>query len=683
MVSVCGNANRIIGGKHLSSSSLVGRCARGFAALAISTTLAGGLIVSPTIALTASAATSVAPESSEDAKISAGREIRGFTVTPDMLALSDKNFVIALWQAAKDGTHIKADALKAFTDNTDELACKRFIETGIHSAAQLDAIELGQKAERDRQRLAAAAEILWTDVPQSMLDVSLQNFVFALWQRAEEGSDVKKGAAATLTPTSTDEQRTKFIVTDIFVASNADRQRKIAEHDKEERERLEREANVKAKASAWAAATQSTATDDTKNLPDHEFIWELIKRATGAKVKAAAQTAYDKDAAAWHDFIFTGVHTAHQADIDEQNRLDAIEAQKQVQTILEHAVADGYMPNLAAAARTALAGTVVEWHAFLNTGAHEAAKLDMIKPADHRVIELQGIHSGRCLQVAGLWDNPGDLGHQDGAGTELWDCVRGVKQVWELNRKGDDVYAIVNLMSKKCMDVSGDSVVQNACNDAGTQRWRFIENTDGTFQLQNIGTGKYATVADSGTANASLVVQYTNTNSIDQRWRIIDPSHFEGLVDLTPGTIELKGVQSGRCIQPAGLWDHPGDLANQDLTQMEIWDCVQGVKQVWTVIPLGDHKFSLKNLQSGKCLDVRFGDTANGTALIQYTCHGGGTQQFVFTQGANGSFGMLSVLTGKFVDAYNGGVNNATVLTLWEGNGQNNQQWKAVQLTTA
>lgn len=668
----------------MSRSSLVGRCARRFAAIALSAAVAGGVVASPIMALTASAATSVAPESSEEAKISAGREIRGFTVTPDMLALSDKNFVITLWQAAKDGTHVKADALKAFTDTADELACKRFIETGIHSAAQLDAIELGQKAQRDQQRLAAAAEILWTDVPQSMLDASLQNFVFALWQHAADGSDVKKGAEAVLTPTSTDEQRTKFIVTDIFVASNADRQRAIEQHDKEERERLEHEANVKAKASAWAAATQSTATDDLKNLPDHEFIWELIKRATGAKVKAAAQTAYDsKDAAAWHDFIFAGVHTAHQADIDEQNRLDAIEAQKQVQLVLDHAVADGYMPNLAAAARTALAGTVVEWHAFLNTGQHEAAKLDLIKPADHRVIELQGIHSGRCLQVAGLWQNPGDDAHKDGAATELWDCLRGEKQVWELVRKGDDTYNIVNLMSKKCMDVKGDNVVQWGCDDSPEQLWRFIENTDGSFQLQNVGSGKYATVADSGTANATLVVQYTNTNSIDQRWRIIDPSHVEGLVDLTPGTIELKSVQSGRCLQVAGLWQNPGDDANKDLAGTEIWDCLQGVKQIWTVIPLGDHKFSLKNQQSGKCLDVRYGDTANGTPLIQYGCHGGGTQQFVFRKGANGSFAMQSVLTGKFADVLRQQVDNGTGVNLYDANGADNQQWTAIQLTTA
>lgn len=74
---------------------------------------------------------------------------------------------------------------------------------------------------------------------------------------------------------------------------------------------------------------------------------------------------------------------------------------------------------------------------------------------------------------------------------------------------------------------------------------------------------------------------------------------------------------------------------------------------------------------------------ANGTPLIQYTCHGGPTQQFVFPKGANGSLAMQSVLTGKFADAYNQGVANATGITLFESNGQDNQRWTVVQLTTA
>ncbi len=670
----------------MSRFSLVGRGVRGIAALTVAVTLVGGLAATPaqaeTTGTTPAASTQAAPESTTDEKAAAARELN-LLLTPEMAVMSDKNFVITLWQKAREGSQVKAAALKAFTDTTDELACYNFIRTGIFEAVRRDQIELEKKAERDRQRLAAAAEIGWTNVPQALLDGSLENFVFKLWEVAEEGSDVKKGAAAVLKTGSTDDQRQEFVVAGIYTASAADKKRKIDEAEQRERERLEREANRKAKELAWAAATRATATEELKNLPDHEFIYEVIKRAVGPKVKAAAQAAYDsRDAAVWKTFIFTGVHEAHKADIEEQERLDAIETERQIRVILDKAERDGYQPNLVAAARAALAGTTAQRNEFLLTGQHAAAKLDLIKPADKRVIELQGIQSGRCLGVAGQWDTPGEGALANGARTELWDCFRSPKQVWELQATGGG-YRLLNLASKMCLDISGDNVIQNPCNEHPNQRWEFLENADGTFQLKNVGSGRFATAADSGTGNATLIVQYTNTNSIDQRWRLIDPTHVSWTVQMTPGTIQIKGVNSGRCIQVAGLWGTPNQGANADFAGTELWDCQGGVKQIWELVPLGDKKYGLKNKNSGKCLDVRHSEVANGTPLIQFGCYYGGAQQWVFVQGDNNTLGLASALTGKFADVTGWQTANGSGISQYDGTGSINQRWTIIQMTTA
>jgi len=103
-----------------------------------------------------------------------------------------------------------------------------------------------------------------------------------------------------------------------------------------------------------------------------------------------------------------------------------------------------------------------------------------------------------------------------------------------------------------------------------------------------------------------------------------------------PGFIELKGVQSGRCLQISGLWGVPG----------------QSVKQLWELTSLGDNKYSLQNQHSGKCLDVENDGTANGNRLVQFDCHLGGSEQWGFIRGDNNSLGLVSVLSGMFADGF-------------------------------
>lgn len=98
-----------------------------------------------------------------------------------------------------------------------------------------------------------------------------------------------------------------------------------------------------------------------------------------------------------------------------------------------------------------------------------------------------------------------------------------------------------------------------------------------------------------------------------------------------------------------------------------MWDCGTGSNQKWT--RTGD---TLVNPQSGKCLDVAAGSTANGARVQLWSCNGTGAQQW--QSNANGT--ITNPQSGKCLDAAGSG--NGALLQLWDcygGGIQPNQVW--------
>jgi hypothetical protein len=142
-------------------------------------------------------------------------------------------------------------------------------------------------------------------------------------------------------------------------------------------------------------------------------------------------------------------------------------------------------------------------------------------------------------------------------------------------------------------------------------------------------------------------------------------SHDAFAVYLTPSTstgpqgVELVGGQSGRCVDVPN-----GATANG--TQTQLYDCSGGSSQRWTSTPS-------KQLQvyGNKCLDANGQGTSNGTAAIIWDCNGQTNQQWNLN--ANGT--VTGVQSGLCLDANGAATANGTKLILWTCNGGSNQQW--------
>lgn len=124
-----------------------------------------------------------------------------------------------------------------------------------------------------------------------------------------------------------------------------------------------------------------------------------------------------------------------------------------------------------------------------------------------------------------------------------------------------------------------------------------------------------------GEANGAPIIQWT-CHFLDNQWfaplRTFDASGNVSIVFINK--------KSGKCIDLNG-----SGLANG--TPIIQWTCHNGANQQWELVLVendpntpNDDTFLMKNRKSGKCVDL--GSTVAGTNAVQWDCHGAAHQQF-------------------------------------------------------
>jgi hypothetical protein len=155
-------------------------------------------------------------------------------------------------------------------------------------------------------------------------------------------------------------------------------------------------------------------------------------------------------------------------------------------------------------------------------------------------------------------------------------------------------------------------------------------------------------------SGGAVTVPLTFQASHDAFAVYVTPSSSSG-----PQGVELVGGQSGRCVDVPN-----GTTANG--TQTQLYDCSGGPSQRWTYT-------SSKQLQvyGNKCLDASGRGTTNGTAAIIWDCNGQTNQQW--NVNADGS--ITGVQSGLCLDASAFGTANGTKVQLWQCLNGVNQKW--------
>ena len=277
----------------------------------------------------------------------------------------------------------------------------------------------------------------------------------------------------------------------------------------------------------------------------------------------------------------------------------------------------------------------------------------------------------------------------------------------------------INVRSKvaSSVDVPGGSAADSTAiqlysgNSSKAQQFTFTRQSDGSYEIVNVNSGKALDVRNGVAENNAIVQQYSRNNSQAQRWFIRDSgagyylqSAFGNWVlDLSCGNTangaairlytpngtasQLFVVSSSDVNIATGVSMIITSVANKKLVtdvtgastangaRVQLYSSNNTNAQKYRFESIGNGTYKVVNINSGKMLDVAGGSTANGAALQQYTSNNTVAQQWTVRNYGSGKIALVSVNANKAVDIPGGNAVQQAQLQLYSPNGTVAQQW--------
>ncbi|WP_437319434.1 endo-1,4-beta-xylanase [Sorangium sp. So ce385] len=143
----------------------------------------------------------------------------------------------------------------------------------------------------------------------------------------------------------------------------------------------------------------------------------------------------------------------------------------------------------------------------------------------------------------------------------------------------------------------------------------------------------------------------------------------------TAATYTITGVQSGKCVEVAG-----GSTA--DGAGLQIATCNGSARQQFRMESAGGGYYRIRNVGSDRCMDVTSASTTDGARVQQYACWTGENQQWSFTDVTGGAVRLTARHSGKSLDVYGRGTADGTAVIQWASNGGTNQQFRLAPVTS-
>lgn len=249
---------------------------------------------------------------------------------------------------------------------------------------------------------------------------------------------------------------------------------------------------------------------------------------------------------------------------------------------------------------------------------------------------------------------------------QIYSSNKSEAQRWRISIDDNGYYTIQNVKSGLCLDLSGakvrngQNIWQYASNNTPAQKWVIGRSSNGYTIASSKDTNYMVDVSGGRAANSTNVQLYKANGTPAQRWWFIPENPaITPQKTIDDGVYEIRLAKNERF----GL-----DLAGQSIDNgANIWlySANNTVAQRWAIKREVDGYYTVKNVSSGKPLEVAAGGVAACTNIAQYTDNGTAAQRWAIQPNGEGSYTFINKKSGLALDIAGGNAANGTNVHLY------------------
>lgn len=311
----------------------------------------------------------------------------------------------------------------------------------------------------------------------------------------------------------------------------------------------------------------------------------------------------------------------------------------------------------------------VDMNAFGNkTYAQNSASIDVRKMSAVSIPNGDYYINVRS-KVASSVDIPGASG-TDSTAIQLYSGNGSKAQQFTFTKQSDGSYVIINVNSGKALDVRNGAAGNNAvvqqysANGTNAQRW-FIRDSGAGYYLQSALGNWVLDLSGGNTANGAAIRLYTPNGTASQLF-VVSCSGVTVPVDTA---VIIKSAGNANLV-----FDVPSaSMANG--TRIQLYAANGTNAQRFRFRKIGNGTYGIANVNSGKVLDVYGGSTSNDAVLQQYGSNNTVAQQWTVRDYGSGKISLISVNANKAIDVPGANYASSVALQLYAPNGTAAQQW--------